>query len=133
MKIYYGRNRKGDYKASLNPERLAKFQDVKSVDIDEKKFHNRLFMVQLYLGYDYPGFGVEIQNVLSYSRPYHSVTAAKKDSLWKDKEKLLKENPNDYHSDDFFIASDDCGEPFSYGDCFQNMFRVSIIPIRIIE
>lgn len=134
MKIYCGRNRKGVWKASLDEEKLSRFEDVFESEV-ETIHNNKVYMIQTYKGYDY-NYGSEINPIYDAVsrvwRLFHSVSAAKKHEVWKEREKLAKENPKDYHVTPFSIASDDSGEPFTYGDVMNGKFNMKIISIRVI-
>jgi len=74
-----------------------------------------------------------IFDVTTYVRQlFHSVMSAKKCDIWEEKERLSKENPEEYHVTPISIASDDFGEPFICGDCFSGKFNMEIIGVRVI-
>lgn len=134
MKLYCGRNRKGVWKASLDETKVDKFSDVFESDVDVVH-NNKVYMIRTYCGYDYnygssrnPIYDVEER----VCRLFHSVSSAKKCDIWKEREKLAKEKPEEYHVTPFSIASDDFGEPFIYGDCFSGKFNMEIIGVRVI-
>ena len=58
--------------------------------------------------------------------------AAKKSDEWKAREKEAKENPDKYHITPFSIASDDYGEPFTFGDVMAGKFNMAIIGVKVI-
>ena len=139
MKIYVGRNHKGTYKASLDKEKLAKFDNVFETELPIIH-NNKVYIIKTYYGYDYKyGFGewdstvdelVDVVTVVTTA--FHSVTSAKKSKTWKGKENLAKENPEKFHVTPFSIVSDDCGSPFICGDTMLGMFNMEIIAVRLI-
>lgn len=137
MKVYVGRNHKGTYKASLDKEKLAKFDNVFETELPIIH-NNKVFIIKTYYGYDYEyGFGTcygsHIRDVVTVvTTAFHSVTSAKKSKTWKTKEKLAKENPEKFHVTPFSITSDDCGSPFICGDTMLGMFNMEIIAVRLI-
>lgn len=134
MKLYFGKNKKGVWKASEDESKLAKFSSVFESDV-ETVHGNRVYMIRTYYGFDY-NFGsltssmYDVVNVCH--QLFHSVHAAKKADVWKEREKLVKENPEKYHVTPFSIASDDGGSPFIFGDVMQGMFNMEIVPVRVI-
>lgn len=134
MKLYCGKNLNGIWKASLNEAKVDKFSDLFESDVDVIH-NNKVYMIQIYHGYDY-NYGSEtnsIFDVTTYVRQlFHSVMSAKKCDVWEEKERLAKENPEEYHVTPFSIASDDFGEPFICGDCFSGKFNMKIIGVRVI-
>lgn len=130
MKIYCGRNRKGVWKASTDITKIQMFNDLFSCNVDVIH-NNRVYMLRTYYGFDY---GLTSMNdVVEYVRKcFHSVSEAKKDETWKEKEKLSTESPNEYHVTPFSIASDDNGVPFEFGDVMENKFNIQIISVRVI-
>lgn len=134
MKVYCGRNRKGVWKASLDESKVFKFDNVFECEVDVIH-NNKLYMIEIYHGFDYNYYSESnpIYNDTKYVfQLYHSVSAAKKNDVWKEKEKLYKENPTQYHVTPFSIASDYYGEPFVYGDVMENKFNMQIIGIKVI-
>lgn len=136
MKVYYGQNKKGTWLASLDEEKLAKFNTVYSCDLDVIH-NNKVYMIKTYYGFDYTYGtsiygGSSIYDVIAYSGIYHSILSAKKSKIWSEREKLAKKYPEDYHVDNLSIASDDYGEPFIYGDCFAGKFNMKIIRVKVI-
>lgn len=134
MKIYCGKNKKGVWKASLDESKLYRFDHVFECDV-ETIHNNRLYMIKTYYGFDYDYYS-ETNPIYSDTKYifqlYHSVSAAKKNETWKAREKLAKENPDQYHVTLFSIASDSYGEPFTYGDVMEGKFNMQIVPIRVI-
>lgn len=132
MKIYCGRNRKGVWKASLEEEKLSRFEDVFESEV-ETVHNNKVYMIQTYYGYDYAYDFSSMNDVIKHVYElFHSVSAAKKHDAWKKREQLAKENPEKYHVTPFSIASDDFGEPFTYGDAMNGKFNMEIIGVRVI-
>lgn len=135
MKVYCGKNHKSVWKASLEREKLAKFDNVFETELPVIH-NNKVFMIKTYHGYDYEygisGYRMYLRDIITISKVFHSVTAAKKSKKWKSTEKLVKENPQNYHVTPLMIASDDCGSPFVYGDIMQDKFRMEIIAVRLI-
>lgn len=134
MKLYCGRNRKGVWKASLDESKLGRFDNVFESEVET--IHNdKVYMIRTYYGYDY-NYGSTVNpiyNDIRYNQIlYHSVSAAKKDEIWKKRETVAKEKPGDYHVTPFSIASDDYGEPFIYGDAMQGKFNMKIIGVKVI-
>lgn len=130
MKIYCGKNRKGVWKASLDESKVRKFDDVFESEVET--IHNdKVYLIRTYYGFDY---GVQsIYDVVKYvPQVFHSVLAAKKNDIWKEREKLAKENPEKYHVTPFSIATDDFGEPFMYGDAMAGNFNMQIISVRVV-
>lgn len=134
MKLYCGKNKKGVWKASEDESKLAKFSSVFESDV-ETVHGNRVYMIRIYYGFDY-NYGSmtnPIYDVINVCHKlFHSVHAAKKADVWKEREKLVKEKPDEYHVTPFSIASDDGGSPFIYGDVMGDKFNMEIIPIRVI-
>lgn len=73
-----------------------------------------------------------IFDVIRHSGLYHSVSAAKKNELWKEREKLAEYYPEKYHVTPFSITSDDCGTPFAFGDVMEGKFNSEIIGVKVI-
>lgn len=134
MKIYCGRNRKGVWKASLDREKLSRFENVFESEV-ETVHNNKVYMIRTYFGYDY-NYVSKINPIFDVDRYvyqlFHSVSAAKKHEVWKKRERLAEENPGEYHVTPFSIASDDSGEPFTHGDAMSGKFNMKIIGVRII-
>lgn len=137
MKIYVGRNHKGTYKASLDKNKLTKFDNVFETELPVI-YNNKAYIIKTYHGYDYEyGFGTyygsHIRDVVTVvTTAFHSVTSAKRNETWKRKENLAKENPEKFHVTPFSIASDDCGSPFICGDTMLGMFNMEIIAVKLI-
>lgn len=133
MKVYCGRNKKGVWKASLDEEKLSKFDNVFEREV-ETIHDNKLYMIKTYYGFDYDYYGPNgIYDDTKYVfQVFHSVSAAKKHSRWQTAEALVKANPSNYHVTPFSIASDDCGKPFTYGDVMEDKFNMQIIKISVI-
>lgn len=134
MKIYCGKNRKGVWKASLDETKLSKFDRVFESEVET--IHNdKVYMIQTYYGFDY-NYGSSFNPIYDVVRHvpelFHSVSAAKKNKIWEERENLAKEEHEKYHITPFSIASDDFGEPFVYGDVMQDKFNMKIIGIKII-
>lgn len=134
MKIYCGQNRKGVWKASLDETKLRKFDRVFESEVDT--IHNsKVYMIQTYYGFDYNygSFGNPIYDVIKHiPELFHSVSAAKKNEIWKERENIAKARPEEFHIDPFSIASDDFGVPFVYGDVMKGKFNMKIIGIKVI-
>ena len=130
MKIWFGRNRKGQWKASLTPDRLKKFDILMEGEVPAVH-DNRLWMIKVYQGFSYGG-GSIYDNAYVVQDVFHSVNSAKKSEQWQEKASLAKEEPKKYHVTDFSIASDDHGEPFVFGECEDGKFNMEIFPIRVI-
>ena len=118
----------------MDESKLYKFADVFECEVET--IHNdKVYMIKTYYGFDY-NFGSmtsPIRDVVEYVHQlYHSVSAAKKNDIWKEKEKLVKENPEKYHVTPFSIASDSCGVPFWYGDVMEGNFNMEIIGVKVI-
>lgn len=132
MKLYCGRNRKGVWKASLDEEKLSMFEDVFESEV-ETVHNNKVYMIQTYYGYDYAYDFSRMYDVIKHVYElFHSASAAKKHDVWKKREQLAKEKPEEYHVTPFSIASDDFGEPFTYGDAMSGKFNMEIIGVRVI-
>lgn len=133
MKLYCGRNRKGVWKASFDEQKIEKFYPMFESEVET--FHNNtVYMIRTYYGYDYDfteGGGISDCYQYVYEL-FHSVSAAKKHQIWKERERLAKENPEKYHITPFSIASDDSGEPFDYGDAMCGKFNMEIFRVRVI-
>lgn len=132
MKLYCGRNRKGVWKASFDEDKLSRFEDVFESEV-ETIHNNKVYMIQTYYGYDYAYDFSSMNNVVKHvCELFHSVHAAKKNEVWKNREQLAKEKPDEYHVTPFSIASDDFGKPFIYGDAMSGKFNMEIIGVRMI-
>ena len=135
MKIYFARNKRGIWKASLDKSAFTRCNEVFSCEVADIH-NNRVFMIKTYYGFDYDleiKHGGMIDSMKYSDKVYHSVSSAKKSETWKAAEKLAKENPNDYYVTPFSIASDDgTGSPFVFGDIMENKFNMQIFPIRVI-
>ena len=136
MKIYCGRNRKGVWKASLDRSKLCFFDDVFESEIDVIH-NNKVYMIKTYYGFEYDyswGNGSSsIFDVVKYVfTVFHSVSAAKKHNMWKEREILAKKEPKNYHVTPFSIATDDGGVPFTYGDAMADNFNMQIITVKLI-
>ena len=131
MKVYYGKNRRGVWRAALNRDRLAKFDEVYSADLPE--VHDKVFMVQIYHGFDYNYNTGGIFDVFQYGKTvHHSLRSLKKnDPLWLKNAALIKEHPGEYFVDDFTIATMVGGEPFTYGDAMGDDFNMKVISIKV--
>lgn len=134
MKLYCGRNRKGVWKASFDKEKLLRFKDVFESEV-ETVHNNKVYMIHTYYGFDY-NYGSKINPIFDVIRYvdqlFHSVHAAKKHEVWKKREETAMEKPEEYHVAPFSIASDDFGEPFTYGDVMEGKFNMEIIGVRVI-
>lgn len=134
MKLYCGKNKKGIWKASLDESKLSKFDNVFESEVDTIN-NNKVYLIKTYYGFDY-NYGSTINPIYDVIRYvyqlYHSVSAAKKNEVWNEREKLAKEDPGKYHITPFSIASDDFGEPFMYGDVMQGKFNMEIIGVKVI-
>lgn len=130
--LYYGKNRRGEWKASLDFEKVSKFQELRECEV-ETIHGNRVYMIRTYRGFDYSwGITSSIVDVVSVSKLFHSVHAAKKAEVWTKAASVAKANPDDFHVDAFSIASDDGGAPFITGDVMEDKFNMTIIPVRVI-
>lgn len=130
MKIYCGKNRKGVWKASLDESKVRKFDDVFESEVE--MIHNdKVYLIRTYYGFDY---GMQsMYDVVKYVRQaFHSVSAAKKNDIWKERENLAKESPEKYHVTPFSIATDDFGYPFTFGDAMAGNFNMQIIGVKVI-
>lgn len=117
-------------RASLDESKVRKFDDVFESEVET--IHNdKVYLIRTYYGFDY---GVHsIYDVVKYvPQAFHSVLAAKKNDIWKEREKLAKENPEKYHVTPFSIATDDFGEPFMYGDAMAGNFNMQIVSVRVV-
>lgn len=134
MKIYCGKNRKGVWKASLDKTKLSKFDRVFESEVET--IHNdKVYMIQTYYRYDYiygSSFNPIYDVVIHVPELFHSVSAAKKNEIWKERENLAKAEPEKYHTTPFSIASDNFGEPFVYEDVMRDKFNMKIIGIKVI-
>ena len=131
MKVYYGMNKKCIWRAALDRSQLAKFDEVYETDLPV--VHDKVFLVRIYYGFDYNYDSGGMFDVFAYSdRVYHSMRSLKKnDPLWLMNSKLASKDPDKYYVDDFRIASDDCGQPFTYGDVMGDNFNMEIICIKV--
>lgn len=129
IKLYYGKARKGYWIASTDESKL-KMAIVYECEV-ETIHNNRVYMISCYKGFDY-NYGGGIYDSFLNSELFHSVSAAKKSSVWRKAENLANANPDKYHVTPFSIASDDYGEPFIYGDCMQGKFHMKIIKVNVI-
>ena len=134
MKIYCGKNKKGVWKASLDKKKLSKFDGVFESEIET--IHNdKVYMIQTYYRYDYiygSSFNPIYDVVIHAPELFHSVSAAKKNERWKERENLAKTEPEKYHTAPFSITSDNFGEPFVYEDVMRDKFNMKIIGIKVI-
>ena len=131
IKLYYGKTKKGYWLASKDESKL-KMPQVYDCEV-ETIHNNKVWMLRVYKGFDYNYANGGIYDDVIYSKLYHSLSKLKKDNeTWKEAERLAKENPKKYHVTPFSIASDDYGEPFMYGDCFQGKFNIKAIQIKVI-
>ena len=79
MKIFYGKNRRGIWRASLNEETISRYSNGCYSEDNIHVLHNaKVYMVEVYCGFDYTGSG--IRNVIQHSGIFHSIMAAKKGS-----------------------------------------------------
>ncbi len=132
MKLYCGRNRKGVWKASFDEDKLSRFEDVFESEV-ETIHNNKVYMIQTYYGYDYVYDSSSMNNVVKHvCELFYSVHAAKNNEVWKKRENLAKEKPDEYHVTPFSIASDDFGELFICGDAMSGKFNMEIIGVRVI-
>lgn len=133
--VWVGCNRKGVWKASANKYDLEKFDKLFIGGVNSI-FNHKIYGIKIYYGYDYNYGGkpaiFDVVNVIP--RVFHSVTEAKKDSAWKEREELAKNKPLEYVVSDFGIASKDewDGGEFLYGDVMEGRFNMRIFPIRVI-
>lgn len=132
MKIYCGKNRKGVWKASLDKNKVSKFDEVFESEVET--IHNgKAYMIKTYCGFDYGYSSGTIHDVISHvPQLFHSVSAAKKSDIWRTREGLVKENPSKYHVTPFSIATDDFGHPFVYGDAMSGNFNMEIFTVKVI-
>ena len=134
MKIYCGKNKHGIWKASLDESKLHNFDNIFESEV-EKINNDKVYLITTYYGFDY-NFGSKTQSihdvVKTVHQAYHSVLAAKKSDIWKEREKIAKETPDKFHVTPVSIASDDYGEPFTYGDVMDDKFNMRIIGVKVI-
>lgn len=118
----------------MDESKLYMFGDVFECEVET--IHNdKVYMIKTYYGYDYNFDSMKnpISDVVEYVyQLYHSVSAAKKNDIWKGREKLAKESPEKYHVTPFSIASDSFGTPFTYGDIMEGNFNTEIIGVKVI-
>ena len=135
MKVYCGRNRKGKWKASTDKSKIYKFDNVFECEVDIIH-NNRLFMIRTYYGYDYDYSNSSISDDNKYVfKLFHSVSAAKKNDIWKKGMDIAQKDPENHYIDNFTVASkDDCldGKPFTFGDVMEGKFCTTIFPVRVI-
>lgn len=107
---------------------MSKFDRIFESEVET--IHNeKVYMIQTYYGFDYN----PICDVIKYvPELFHSISAAKKNEIWKERENLVKAEPEKFHITPISIASDDFGEPFVYGDVMQDKFNMKIIGIKVI-
>lgn len=131
MKVYWGRNWRGIWKASTDRDKVKNLGCLFESDIP--CIHNdKVYIIKVYYGFDYGKY--QMYDVDDYEEQvYHSIASAKKNSeIWKKKEALVKENPSKYHVTHYSIASDAFGEPFLYGDVMEGNFHMKIIGVKVI-
>lgn len=134
MKLYCGKNSKGQWKASADLSKVEKFASLFECEVPVVH-NNKVYMIKTYYGFDY-NYGSITNPICDVVRVehklYHSVNSARKSELWTEALNKAKENPEKFHVSDFNIASDAGGEPFMYGDVMQDKFNRSIIPVKVI-
>ncbi len=132
--LYCGKNRKNQWKASFDKSKISKFDDIFETDLKPDLVHNnRVYMIAIYNGYSYDYYYSKIEDDFSYiNECFHSITSAKKHSLWLEKECLSRLNPDLYHITNRSIASDDNGKEFIHGDIMDDKFNIRIINVPII-
>lgn len=52
VKVYYGKNKKGQWKVSLDLEKISRFKELRECEV-ETIHNNRLYMIKTYHGFDY--------------------------------------------------------------------------------
>lgn len=130
--VYFGRNRRDVWKASLDRSKVCKMDDFDSVEVEKDQLHNnKMYMVTVYRGCDYSD--CDIVNVSGHTSLYASVNKAKHSDMWKEAMAEYKKAPKNFHRTDISIASDDEGKPFTFGDAMQGMFSMKIIGVRVSE
>lgn len=128
--VYFGRNKRGIWKASLDVSKVNRMGDFNSVEVEKDQFHNnKMYMVTVYRGCDYSDCGM--YNVTAHTSLYASVNKAKHSDMWKQAMEEYKKAPEKFHKTEISIASDDNGQPFTYGDVMQGMFSMKIIGVKV--
>lgn len=128
--IYFGRNKRGIWKASLDLSKVNRMREFNSVEVEKDQFHNnKMYMVTVYRGCDYSDCG--ICNVTAHTSLYASVNKAKHSDMWKQAMEEYKKAPEKFHKTEISITSDDNGQPFTYGDVMQGMFSMKIIGVKV--
>lgn len=135
IKIWCGKNKKGEWKASLDENKLSKFSDVFDDEIPQVN-NNHVYIIRIYNGFDYcfGNIGSSIKDDVRYPRKvFHSVSAARKSEQWKIREAEAKKEPEKFIVSYNQIASKDCfGQPFNYGDVMEGKFNLEVIPVRVV-
>lgn len=131
MKVFVGKNKRGIWRAALNRDKVAKLDNLMEVELPV--IYDKVFMVQIYHGFDYLYESGRIIDVVQHSSTvYHSLRSLKKnDPLWLKTVAYVKEHPGEYFVDDFTIATMEGGEPFTYGDAMGDDFNMKAISIKI--
>ena len=137
MKIYCALNDRGRWKASKTYKKISrKLNNFMVTGIDDYLVHDKVYLVEIYYGFDYNYDSMvnPIYNVIGHSnRVYYSIHDLKmNDEIWKKYEKIAKEDPENYHITDFSIASDNNGQPFTYGDVMEDKFNMRIINLKLL-
>ena len=132
IRVYYGRNRQGRWKASPIKSKIANFEDIHYEDISEPIHLNKLYMIRTYFGFDYDYSSGKIHERYAFSQLYHSVMAAKKDERWVEAETLAKRNPEGFLVGNRMISTNYGGEPFYDGDVMEGNFNTEIITVPVI-
>lgn len=132
MKVYAGINRKGKWKASTDYSKVSKMDNLIETELDQ--IHDRVYIIKIYYGFDYIYELGKIRDIVTYSKQvFHSASAARKSSIWKNRERVAKKNPEDHIFTEQYIATKEAtGEPFTHGDIFMDKFNMSIIGIKLI-
>lgn len=132
MEIFYGKNKRGIWRASLNYDTIMKYTsgvyDTTTIPV----LHNgKVYMILVYTGFDYTSGG--IVDCVSHSKVFHSVNACKKSDQWREYQKIAERDPENHIFDRVMIASKNSfGEPFEYGDCMEGKFNMKIIGVKVI-
>ena len=132
IRVYYGRNRHGRWRASPIKSKVANFSDISYEDISEPIHLNKLYMIKTYFGFDYDYSTGRVHNRYAYSQLYHSVMAAKKDDRLIEAEMLANRNPEGFLVESRMISTNCGGEPFFDGDIMEGNFNTEIITVPVI-
>ena len=114
--IWFGRNKKGIWKASFDKSHIDKLGNLTQCKIDANKIHDdKVYMCVGYYGYVYDAdvnkFGKAVED---NSIVYHSVNAARNSAIWTKAEKYMEQHPeNPYYNNKFCMRSNDENEKFN--------------------